>query len=183
MSTYSAPINDMQFVVKELIGLDQVSALPGFEEATPDLVDAVLAQRPTRPSDVDRRILAVAAFRNLPEAASLAAANKRIRNILRKSDEDLPLKPAVELLQEQSEKELALLVSEQAERVAPLFGAGRYTEALTQLAQLREPVDRFFDDVMVMADDDDVRTNRLALLGGLRALFLDVADISRLSIA
>jgi glycyl-tRNA synthetase beta chain len=146
----------------------------------PDLVDAVLAQRPTRPSDFDRRILAVKEFRSLPEAASLAAANKRIRNILRKTDEELPREPATELLQAQSEKDLARLVFEHGERVAPLFRAGRYTEALRQLAELRDPVDRFFDEVMVMCDEVQLRRNRLALLATLEALFLGAADLSRL---
>ncbi len=146
----------------------------------PDLVDAVLARRPTRPSDFDRRMHAVAAFRSLPEASSLAAANKRIRNILRKAEEPIPPQPAIGLLQEDSERRLAGLVQGHTVELAPLFAAGRYREALTELSTLREPVDEFFDQVMVMCDDDALRQNRLALLRSLEALFLGVADISRL---
>ncbi len=145
-----------------------------------DLVDAVLARRPTRPSDFDRRIHAVSAFRALPEASSLAAANKRIRNILRKTEEPVPSEPDIALLQEDSERRLAELVGAHALELAPLFAAGRYSEALTRLSTLREPVDNFFDQVMVMCEDAALRRNRLALLHSLEALFLEVADISRL---
>jgi glycyl-tRNA synthetase beta chain len=145
-----------------------------------DLVDAVLARRPTRPSDFDRRIHAVSAFRALPEAASLAAANKRIRNILRKTEEPVPSEPDIALLQEDSERRLAELVRGHAVELAPLCAAGRYSEALTRLSALREPVDNFFDQVMVMCEDAGLRRNRLALLRSLEALFLEVADISRL---
>jgi glycyl-tRNA synthetase beta chain len=160
--------------------MDRLKAYYGDRGMAADLVDAVLAQRPTRPNDLDRRIKAVDEFRRLPEAASLAAANKRIRNILRKAQDEVPHRPVIELLRDRSEKELARLVSDHAERVAPLFRAGQYTEALTQLAQLREPVDRFFDEVMVMCDEPDLRRNRLALLASLEALFLGAADLSRL---
>jgi glycyl-tRNA synthetase beta chain len=145
-----------------------------------DLVDSVLARRPTRPSDFDRRIHAVAAFRALPEASSLAAANKRIRNILRKAEEPIPQQPDIGLLREDSERRLAELVQGHSVDLAPLFAAGRYSEALTELSTLREPVDDFFDRVMVMCDDAALRRNRLALLRSLEALFLGVADISRL---
>ena len=147
---------------------------------TADLVDAVLARRPTRPSDFDRRMHAVAAFRALPEASSLAAANKRIRNILRKTEEPVPATPDIALLQEASERRLAELVESHAVELAPLFAAGRYREALTRLSALRGPVDDFFDQVMVMCEDAALRRNRLALLRSLEALFLGVADISRL---
>lgn len=160
--------------------MDRLKAYYADRGIATDLVEAVLAQRPTRPSDFDRRIIALNEFRRLPEAASLAAANKRIRNILRKTEEELPSMPALELLQEPSEKVLAQLVAEQRERIAPLFHAGKYTEALTQLAQLRDPVDRFFEQVMVMCDEAPLRRNRLALLASLEALFLGVADLSRL---
>jgi glycyl-tRNA synthetase beta chain len=148
--------------------------------ATPDTFEAVLARRPTRPLDFDQRVRAVTAFRALPEAASLAAANKRIHNILRKAHGLLPstLDPA--LLGETGEKMLAAEVDAIRTAVEPLLTQGQYTEALTELARLRPTVDLFFDEVMVMTDDEALRSNRLALLHGLRELFLRTADISRL---
>jgi len=145
---------------------------------------AVHARRPTRPLDFDRRVKAVEAFRQLPEAQALAGANKRVSNILTKQGGD-SIGEAVDnsLLQDAAEKTLAAKVEEQAQKVLPLFEQGDYASALTSLASLREPVDTFFDEVMVMADDDAVRNNRLALLNRLRNLFLRVADISLLPTA
>jgi len=147
---------------------------------TPDTFEAVLARRPTRPLDFDQRVRAVTAFRALPEAASLSAANKRIHNILRKTDGPVPstLDPA--LLGESAEKTLAAEVDAIRGAVEPLLTQGHYTAALTELARLRPSVDLFFDEVMVMSDDEALRNNRLALLNGLRELFLRTADISRL---
>jgi glycyl-tRNA synthetase beta chain len=122
----------------------------------------------------------VRAFQGLPEAASLAAANKRIRNILRKSETAIPPRYRAELLQEPAEQALAVALDERAEAVGPLFAARDYTRALCELADLQVPVDRFFDDVMVMSDDTALRDNRLALLNTLSELFLQVADISLL---
>jgi glycyl-tRNA synthetase beta chain len=146
----------------------------------PDVYDAVHARHPTRPRDFDRRIRAVSEFRRLPEAESLAAANKRIRNILRKADNVKPSAIRESLMKEQAEIALCTAVTEHAMRVQPLLAEGDYTRALRELAGLREPVDRFFDDVLVMADDSAVRDNRLALLESMASLFLQVADISRL---
>lgn len=145
---------------------------------------AVHARRPTRPLDFDRRVKAVEAFRQLPEALALASANKRVSNILTKQGGD-SIGEAVDnaLLQDAAEKTLAAKVEEQAQNVLPLFEQGDYASALTSLASLREPVDIFFDEVMVMADDEAVRNNRLALLNRLRNLFLRVADISLLPTA
>jgi glycyl-tRNA synthetase beta chain len=147
---------------------------------TPDTFEAVLAPRPTRPLDFDQRVRAVTAFRALPEAASLSAANKRIHNILRKADGPVPstLDPA--LLGETAEKTLAAQVDAIRAAVEPLLTQGHYTAALTELARLRPAVDLFFDQVMVMSDDGALRNNRLALLNGLRELFLRTADVSRL---
>jgi glycyl-tRNA synthetase beta chain len=145
-----------------------------------DVVESVLARRPTRPSDFDRRVRAVTAFRKLPEASSLAAANKRIRNILRKAGEEGEMQSDPALLEEASEKELTVRVKQLAEEIEPLLQAGDYTLALSRLATLRDPVDRFFDEVMVLCEDDTLRSNRLALLTGLENLFLRVADLSRL---
>ena len=145
-----------------------------------DLIDAVLATRPTRLLDLDRRIKACQAFRSLPEASSLAAANKRISNILKKTDEDIPGQVDISQLVDNAEKELATVLNDLNTEVVPLMEAGDYTPALTRLAALRESVDAFFDEVMVMVDDDALRANRLALLRNLSSLFLRVADLSRL---
>lgn len=150
------------------------------QQVAPDTFEAVLAQRPGRPLDFDARIKAVTAFRSLAEAESLAAANKRIGNILRKTDEQIPQQVDTALLQEEAERALHEQVETLARRVAPLFEARDYEAALRQLAGLREVVDNFFDGVMVMAKDEKVRANRLALLNRLRNLFLEVADLSLL---
>lgn len=142
--------------------------------------EAVLSRQPVSPLDFDQRIQAVKAFALLPEAASLSAANKRISNILRKAEQHPGTKYNADLFQEEAERQLAHAVKTLGEKVTPLYQARDYTTALGELATLREPVDRFFDDVMVMADDPKIRDNRLALLGALSLLFLDVADISRL---
>ncbi len=145
-----------------------------------DSVDAVLAQRITRPADFNQRVRAVTEFRKLPEAESLAAANKRIHNILKKTDETIPACVDSNLLSEQAEKSLATKIASLEPRVRPLFAAAKYTEGLLLLAGLRDPVDTFFDQVMVMVDDQTIRLNRLALLSQLEKLFLSVADLSRL---
>ena len=143
-----------------------------------DVVEAVAALKPTQPLDFDRRVKAVAAFRQLTAAESLAAANKRISNILKKVDGELPETVNADLLQLPAEQALAQAVQAQQDKVLPLFASGDYEAALLSLAELREPVDQFFDDVMVMADDVALKNNRLALLNSLRGLFLRVADLS-----
>jgi len=144
--------------------------------------DAVLARQPESLVDFERRLGAVQAFVALEPAASLAAANKRIANILRQAESDGGGPVREERLSEPAEQELWSAVGKLRESVAPLLREREYTAALTAMAELRSPVDRFFDEVMVMTDDAATRENRLALLGKLRALFLDIADISRLSI-
>jgi glycyl-tRNA synthetase beta chain len=144
-----------------------------------DVFDAVLAQRPEEPFDFSERVNAVTAFRQLPEAESLSAANKRIANILKKIDK-VDSKINESLLQESAEKDLYQTLQQLTGTVTPLFEQRDYQQALSELARLREPVDRFFDDVMVMVDDDKLKNNRLALLQSLRSLFLQVADLSRL---
>ncbi len=146
----------------------------------PDTFEAVLNCRPTRPLDFDRRIRALAEFRKLPEADSLAAANKRIRNILKKVEGTLPFEVRTELLKEDAEQTLAGRLAELSSEVIPLMEAGLYDGALTRLAALREPVDGFFDQVMVMVDDINLRNNRIALLNELGSLFLRIADFSQL---
>ena len=144
--------------------------------------DAVLARSPSSLVDFDRRLAAVQAFIALEPAASLAAANKRIANILRKEEVEGVAEVKKKLLAEPAETALAKALQDAEAAVEPMLAARQYTEVLTALASLREPVDTFFDDVMVNVEDSATRNNRLALLSQLRALFLDVADISRLSI-
>jgi glycyl-tRNA synthetase beta chain len=148
----------------------------------PDEIDAVLSLNPTRLDQVMLRLKALQVFRSLPEAVALAAANKRIHNILKQAGGDVAQAQTVEvgLLIEDAEKALAERLAHVAAQVTPLFAAGNYTDALKALAQLRDPVDAFFDKVMVMADDEKLRRSRLALLHQIRQLFLQAADISRL---
>lgn len=143
-----------------------------------DTIQAVLARRPTKPADFDARVKAVTHFRTLEEAAALAAANKRVSNILAKSTDTLNDRVHASVLKEAAEIQLATHLVVLRDKLEPVFAAGNYQDALVQLAALREPVDAFFDNVMVMAEDDAVRVNRLTLLSKLRELFLQVADIS-----
>jgi glycyl-tRNA synthetase beta chain len=147
---------------------------------TTEMFDAVLAGKPHSPIDIDIRLQALEGFLALPDATSLAAANKRIANILRKASGDLSGAVDTARLQEPAERQLFDHVVSMERAVNPLVSRREYTSALTQLATLREDVDRFFDSVMVMADDPEVRANRLGLLVRLRGLFLQVADLSRL---
>ena len=145
-----------------------------------DTFEAVLAQRPTRPLDFDARVRAVTAFRALPEAEALAAANKRIANILKKTEQAIPDQVSAQLLQDDAEAQLYQQITAMTQQVTPLFQSRDYQAALKALAGLRAVVDNFFDQVMVMAEDDALRGNRLALLSQLRNLFLEVADLSLL---
>ncbi|WP_217511693.1 glycine--tRNA ligase subunit beta [Vibrio metschnikovii] len=145
-----------------------------------DVIQAVLARRPTKPADFDQRVKAVSHFRELEAAEALAAANKRVGNILAKFAGQLPAEVDLALLQEPAEKALAQDVAVMSEALEPAFASGDYQQALSQLASLREPVDAFFDNVMVMADDEALKQNRLTLLNDLRNLFLQIADISLL---
>ncbi|MBC3997050.1 glycine--tRNA ligase subunit beta [Morganella morganii] len=145
-----------------------------------DTIQAVLARRPTRPADFDARMKAVTHFRTLEEAAALAAANKRVSNILSKSDDARNDTVLASLMNAPEEIRLAAYVTDLKTQLAPLYAEGKYQEALTELASLREAVDAFFDSVMVMDKDDNIRRNRLTLLNELRNLFLGVADISLL---
>jgi glycyl-tRNA synthetase beta chain len=143
-----------------------------------DVIQAVLARRPTKPVDFDRRVKAVSHFRTLDAAESLAAANKRVSNILAKNDITSQGNVDQSLLSDDAEKVLASQVAKFATDLAPLYSDGNYQEALSQLAGIRDSVDNFFDNVMVMADDEAVKQNRLALLSQLSGLFLEIADIS-----
>ena len=142
-----------------------------------DVIQAVLARRPTRPADFDARVHAVSHFRTLDSAEALAAANKRVSNILAKADAaigEINLAACVE----PAEKALAEAVLALRTEVQPLIAKGDYTAVLDKLANLRAPVDNFFDNVMVNAEDPALRQNRLAILNTLQDLFLQVADIS-----
>ncbi|GAA4895638.1 glycine--tRNA ligase subunit beta [Ferrimonas pelagia] len=151
------------------------------EEGFPvDVIQAVLAVRPTRPVDFDQRVKAVQHFRSLDAAEALAAANKRVGNILAKVEGEIADNVNGELLQESAEKVLAAKIAEVAAEITPLYAAGEYQQGLTKLAELREGVDTFFDEVMVNADDLALRANRQALLKQLRGLFMQVGDISLL---
>jgi glycyl-tRNA synthetase beta chain len=160
--------------------LDRFRAWGQDEGITAEMYLAVRARPVTKPLDFARRLRAVKAFAQREEATALAAANKRVSNILAKQAHDGSTQVNGELLSEDAEKALFHALSTSRDSVTPLFAEGHYMEALDALATLREPVDNFFDQVMVMADDDAVRRNRLALLANLQALFLDVADISEL---
>ncbi len=149
----------------------------GFE---PDEIDAVVSLNPARLDQVLPRLKALKEFRALPEGQALAAANKRIRNILRQAGGTPSDKVDAGRLAEPAERRLSEAVQTLEAQVAPLFKTGNYAEALKRLAGLRPAVDEFFDKVMVMVDDGAVRDNRLALLNRLGNLFLNVADISRL---
>ncbi len=129
-----------------------------------DTIQAVLARRPTRPADFDARMKAVSHFRTLEAASALAAANKRVSNILAKSDETLNDSVRAAALKDAAEIPLAMQLVVLRDKLEPYFAEGRYQEALVELAALREPVDAFFEKVMVNADDTEVRVNRLTLL-------------------
>ena len=144
--------------------------------------DAVLDRKPVSLVDFDQRLGAVQAFTQLDAAESLAAANKRIENLLRKTEIGPDVEIATKRLTEDAELDLHSALEAARSGVKPLIAERRYGEALESLSKLKGPVDRFFDDVMVMVDDATVRDNRLALLRDVRALFLEVADISRLVI-
>ena len=142
-----------------------------------DVIQAVLARRPTRPADFDARVRAVSHFRTLDSAEALAATNKRVSNILAKAGAaigEINLTACVE----PAEKALAEAVLALRTEVQPLIAQGDYTAVLDKLANLRAPVDSFFDNVMVNAEDPALRQNRLAILNTLQGLFLQVADIS-----
>lgn len=147
---------------------------------TVDVIQAVQALNPASPLDFDYRVKAVSHFKTLAEAQALAAANKRVANILAKEG-NVSGEVDANLLSEQAEKDLYQALQAISPVVTPLMQARDYTPALTELAALRAPIDAFFENVMVMADDAAIKQNRLRLLAQLRALFISVADISVLN--
>jgi glycyl-tRNA synthetase beta chain len=144
-------------------------------------VDAVVGLRPQRLGDIPKRLAAVRAFTDLPEAPALAAANKRVGNILKKAEGEVGTVVTSERLVESAEKVLFASLNEIAPRADAAFAAGDYTASLQALAALKTPVDAFFDSVMVNADDPALKANRLALLNQLHQTMNRVADISRLA--
>ncbi len=145
-----------------------------------DEIDAILSLNPTRFDQVLPRLKALQAFRALPQAEALAAANKRIRNILKQAGDTVVTTVDPALLREPAEQQLAREVEALRAQIQPLFSTGNYAAALKALASLRPAVDEFFDRVMVMAEDTALRHNRIALLTNLSNLFLGAADISKL---
>lgn len=160
--------------------LDRLNAYYKDQGIRHDVSDAVLCLQPHHPLDIDQRMHAVTAFRSLPAAESLAAANKRIGNILKKVEGALPDKVDPNVLQDDAEKALYAQLTALETQVQSDIDKGDYRAALTELANLRDNVDTFFDKVMVMADDEQLKTNRIAMLNRLHGLFMQVADISRL---
>lgn len=146
----------------------------------PDVYEAVLAKSPAQPLDFDQRMKAVTHFRSLHEAESLAAANKRIQNILRQAGVLGIAQVDITRFEVDAERALADALERLRYEVQPLLDRADYTAALTRLAVLKGPVDAFFEQVMVMVDDNAVRNNRLALLAQTGELLTHVADISRL---
>ena len=149
------------------------------EKISAEVFLSVSAKNLSVPLDIDKRVKAVDSFNQLPEAQALAAANKRVSNILAKSVEEHWVGEVDQnFLTDIAERELFKLLQEKQEQVKPLYENGQYQEALAILADLRVAVDKFFEDVMVMVDDEAIKHNRLAMLKQLRGLFLEVADIS-----
>lgn len=151
------------------------------EGYTAQEVDAVVSQRPQRLGDIPKRLAAVRAFSALPEAAALAAANKRVGNILKKVENPVEAVIDAALLKEAAEVALHAALIDVVPQADAAFATGDYTESLSALAALRAPVDAFFDGVMVNADDPALKANRLGLLAKLHAAMNKVADLSKLS--
>jgi glycyl-tRNA synthetase beta chain len=162
--------------------MDRLRGIYIDQHVSIDLFQAVAEVEPDNLADFDQRIKAISEFSQMPEAESLAAANKRIRNILKKSDEKFITSTDTSLFQDEAERILAKKIDEVTPLAQPLFECGEYIEGLKILAGLKEPVDQFFDQVMVMTEDTSLRNNRLSLLKQLESLFLSVADISRLQL-
>jgi glycyl-tRNA synthetase beta chain len=178
---YGSKIKATPALVDDIVDflLGRFRALYEEQGVSVDVVQAVLARRPTVAYDFDLRVQAVTGFRSNPEAEALAAANKRVSNILAKAD---AVSTAVnaDLLHEPAEQALYESLLAVNADVVSAVNSGDYDAALSQLASLRAPVDRFFEEVMVNAEKEDIRQNRLALLNQLRSSFLDIADISLL---
>lgn len=171
-----------QTVQAEIVGFIRGRLLAFYQSQniSTNIINAVMFCAPDSPLDFEQRVKAVDEFSQLPEATDLAAANKRISNILKKQEQAPDSEVAIELLVEDAEKELHQAISAIKQDCVSLFDQGDYAQGLKKLAKLRTPVDNFFEHVMVMSDDPAQQQNRLSLLQDLRQLFLRVADISQL---
>lgn len=171
-------------VEQDLLGyvLERFRAWYQDADIDTDVFYAVRALNISEPLDIQRRVLGVSAFKHSDAAGSLAEANKRVANLLSKAEDALPVQLDASLLQEPTEQDLLGMLPQLESDVAAAVGKGDYEAALRALSALKTPLDRFFADVMVMADDLSVRTQRLALLAKVRQLFLQVADISLLQV-
>ncbi|MBS0439847.1 MAG: glycine--tRNA ligase subunit beta [Proteobacteria bacterium] len=178
----SAPADSKQGLTDALLDFifERLRGYYAEQGFSADQFDAVRAVDPETLPDFDRRLRAVAEFAKLPEAAALAAANKRIGNILKQAPDDAAGRVDPALLDAGAERELHAHVEKAVAAIAPMANANHYVDMLRTLATLRAPVDAFFDQVMVMDENPAKRRNRIALLAGLRRLFLQVADISLL---
>ncbi len=169
--------------IQQVLGFMLERLKPWYQEQmiSADVYASVVALHITKPYDMHRRILAVQTFKNRPEATALSVANKRVSNILSKYEENISA-PAINsnLFENDIEKTLATQIANMHNSISSLSENGDYAEILTKLAGLREPVDQYFDKILVMADDKSLRENRLLLLKELRGLFLHVADIALL---
>jgi glycyl-tRNA synthetase beta chain len=177
---FPAPVECARQVYEFVVERLRAYYLESGTGVTTEMFDAVLATEPASPLDFDARLRALAEFLALPDAPGLAAANKRIANILRRAGTPPSGPLEAGLLVDPAEQVLGEQVLAVAGRVEPMFAAREYTAALKLLAALRKAVDDFFDGVMVMADDPALRANRLALLARIQSLFLRAADLSRL---
>ncbi len=156
----------------------RLTAFYQAQDVATNTINAVMACEPESPLDFEQRVKAVHAFSTTAEAADLAAANKRISNILKKLDVQPGTDVSQELLSESAEKDLFAAISDIESDCITLFDTGDYQQGLGKLASLRTPVDNFFEHVMVMSDNADEKNNRLALLKRMQSLFLRVADIA-----
>lgn len=181
-ASFYKDISNPDLVVEQVFEymLERLKGYYSELQIPPDTIDAVLSLKPTNPHDIDQRINAVTEFRHLSEAISLSAANKRIRNILKKSENEIIINLSDISVKEPAEQDLYKCLQQLSPEVEPLFDQRKYEEGLKLLAILKNPVDAFFDQVMVMVDDENVRFNRLALLRQMEKLFMTVADFSRL---
>lgn len=179
IETFGKAITDPASQLTDFI-YERLCSMLREQNYTPQEIDAVLALRPQRLAEVEARLQAVRSFAALPEAESLAVANKRIHNILKKVEEELPDEPDIALFVEDAEKALFAVMHSIKPEIRSLLANEDYTDALNRLASLRPSVDRFFDEVMVMTEEPLLRQNRLALLNALSVLLNGVADISRL---
>ena len=180
-SGYTHPLPNKEVIRQAFeFGINRLKSWYQEQGIAVEVFEAVLACQPTAALDFHRRVEAVQKFQTLPEAKALASVNKRVSNILKKVGNTIPQKTDAALFEKPEEKNLAEQLEKQQKTVDILYKKADYTQALTQLSSLKEPVDAFFDQVMIMDENKKIRLNRLALLASLRHLFSQIADISLL---